>query len=180
MVDEARLERSESGLRPVTPGWFVVNLADAHWSACEGAGSWCSFEGQAPGTRFTQFGINVHVLAPGERNCQYHRESAQEAFLVLSGECLVVVEGSERRLVAGDFFHCPPMTSHVFVGSGSGPCVIVMVGTRGPDVEIHYPVERAALRHGAGVTIATDDPRVAYADFPKVAPTKSPWPLAER
>jgi quercetin dioxygenase-like cupin family protein len=37
----------------------------------------------------------------------YHREKAQEGFLVLSGECLLVVEGEERPLRQWDFFHCP-------------------------------------------------------------------------
>ena len=38
----------------------------------------------------------------------YHAEDAQEGFLMLSGECLLVVEGEERRLKAWDFVHCPP------------------------------------------------------------------------
>jgi hypothetical protein len=29
MVEEARLEAVESGLTPVSPGWFVVNARDA-------------------------------------------------------------------------------------------------------------------------------------------------------
>ena len=37
----------------------------------------------------------------------HHRENAQEGFLVLSGECLLIVEEEERRLRAWDFFHCP-------------------------------------------------------------------------
>ncbi len=31
MVDEARLEHVDSGLAPVTEGWFVVNARDAAW-----------------------------------------------------------------------------------------------------------------------------------------------------
>jgi len=31
MVEEARLEEVGSGLAPVSPGWFVVNVADAAW-----------------------------------------------------------------------------------------------------------------------------------------------------
>jgi quercetin dioxygenase-like cupin family protein len=48
--------------------------------------------------RFPHFGINLTVLEPGERIGMYHRENAQEAFLVLSGECTLIVEGQERRL----------------------------------------------------------------------------------
>ena len=44
MVTEARLERVESGLAPVTPGWFVVNTADAAWVTNEVYGGVCIFE----------------------------------------------------------------------------------------------------------------------------------------
>ena len=40
-------------------------------------------------------------FVPGEPNCMYHGEGAQEDFLVLSGECLLVIEGEERRLKRG-------------------------------------------------------------------------------
>ena len=43
MVTEARLERVESGLAPVTPGWFVVNTADAAWVTNEVYGGVCIF-----------------------------------------------------------------------------------------------------------------------------------------
>ena len=58
----------------------------------------------------------------------YHGEEAQEDFLVLAGECLLIVEGEERHLKAWDFVHCPPWTEHVFVGAGTEPCVVVGVG----------------------------------------------------
>ena len=47
----------------------------------------------------------------------YHGESNQD-FLVLSGECLLLVEGEERLLRAWDFFHSPAWTEHVLVGAG--------------------------------------------------------------
>ena len=80
---------------------------------------------------FEQLGFQVSVLYPGVPACMYHGESDQEDFLVVSGECVAIVEGEERHLKQWDFVHCPPMTEHVFVGAGDGPCVIVMVGTRG-------------------------------------------------
>ena len=46
-------------------------------------------------------GINLAVLEPGQPNCMYHGEDEQEDFLVLSGECLLLVEGEERRLRDG-------------------------------------------------------------------------------
>ena len=67
-----------------------------------------------------------------------------------------MVEGEERALKQWDFFHCPPWTEHVVVGAGTTPSVLLAVGRRfegGYDaIEIRFPVEEAALRHGAGVT----------------------------
>ena len=61
----------------------------------------------------------------------YHRENAQEDFLVLAGECLLIVEGEERKLKTWDFFHCPPGTEHIIVGAGKEPAVVLAVGARG-------------------------------------------------
>ena len=44
MVTEARLERVASELAPVTPGWFVVNTAEAAWVNNEWSGGVCIFE----------------------------------------------------------------------------------------------------------------------------------------
>jgi uncharacterized cupin superfamily protein len=111
-------------------------------------------------------GINLAVLEPGQPNCMYHREDEQEDFLVLSGRCLVLVEGEERELRAWDFVHCPAWTDHVFVGAGDEPCAILMIGTRTPDAGVVYPESELAKRHGAGVERETDSPDEAYSRFP--------------
>jgi uncharacterized cupin superfamily protein len=79
---------------------------------------------------FPQLGVNIHVLQPGQPSTLYHEEGNQEDFLVLSGECRAVVEGEERLLRSWDLLHCPPGTSHALVGTGDGPCVVLMVGAR--------------------------------------------------
>ncbi len=164
MVEEAKLVETESGLEPAGEGWFVVNAREAAWWRQRDVfGSICRFESQEA-ARFPELGIVLRVLQPGEPNCRYHAESRQEDFLVLSGECLLLVEGEERRLRAWDFVHCPGGTAHVFVGAGDGPCVILMTGAR-LDGEIVYPVSELALRHGAGVETEARDPRDAYADL---------------
>jgi uncharacterized cupin superfamily protein len=173
--DEAKLERTETGLVPADDGWFIANLADIGWERVEGGGTWCSFE--SPSSRSPHLGIGVHVLWPGETPGFYHAESNQEGFLVLSGECVAIVEGEERRLGQWDYLHCPPGTAHITIGAGDGPCAIVMVGTRAPGSTIQYLVEPAAAAHGASVEVATDVPREAYADRPPIEPARSPWPL---
>jgi len=167
MVPEAPLEKTDSGLVPKGEGWFVVNAKEARWFEHEAFGSGAVFEGEPA---FEQLGINIGVLEPGQPACMYHRENQQEDFLILFGECLLLVEGEERPLQAWDFVHCPPGTNHVFVGAGDGPCGIVSVGRRlGRDEEeIVYPVEEIALKHSAGVEEETPDPKQAYAPFPKV------------
>ena len=104
----------------------------------------------------------------------YHAEEAQEDFLVLSGECLLIVEGEERRLRTWDFVHCPPWTEHVFVGAGEEPCLLLAVGARAKGRGLRYPVNEVALRHGAGVESETSDPQEAYARFTKPAPIPCP------
>ena len=139
-------------------------------------GKRCLFETDG---RFPQNGVNLAVLEPGNPACRYHRENAQEDFLVLSGECLLLVNGEEKRLKAWDYVHCPPGVSHVFVGAGDGPCVILMIGHRPSDHELYYPESEIARRHRAEVPEPTADPRVAYSD---VAPRKKieapDWPVS--
>ena len=101
----------------------------------------------------------------------YHSESNQEDFLVLAGECLLLVEGEERLLRAWDFVHCPPGTEHVFVG-GESPCVIFMTGGRTREKSIVYPASEPARRLGAGVVTETSSPSDAYAPFPRWRPER--------
>ncbi len=165
MIEEAKLVETESGLEPEGEGWFVVNARDAAWWRHRDIfGFGCRFENR-DSAHFPEVGVVLRVLQPGEPNCRYHAESTQEDFLVLAGECLLLVEGEERTLEAWDFVHCPGGTAHVFVGAGSGPCVILMVGARNPDGDIVYPVSDLALEHGAGVREESRDPREAYADL---------------
>jgi uncharacterized cupin superfamily protein len=167
-VPEAPLEDNGSGLAPAGDGWFVINVRDAQWLTSEGGekratGAECNFESRK--AEFTQLGIRIHVLAPGESNGLYHGENQQEDFLVLAGECLLLVEGEERPLKRWDFVHCPPWTEHIFVGAGNGPCAILMVGSRGGEWQVRYPESEFAARHGASAAAETTDPDVAYADF---------------
>jgi uncharacterized cupin superfamily protein len=167
-VPEARLDDTGAGLAPAADGWFVVNARDAEWGTSDTFGSGTAFESR--GFPFRQLGINLSVLEPGQPNCLYHAESQQEGFLVLSGECRLLVEGQERLLRPWDFFHCPAGTEHVFVGAGDGPCVILATGARSEDEQLRYPVSELAERYGASAEEATSDPRQAYARFERPQP----------
>ncbi len=160
MVPEAPLKRTDGGLVPDGEGWFVLNAREARWLEGE-FGAYTRFEGEA---RFPSVGLNIGVLEPGQPACMYHGEGNQEDFLVLSGECLLLIEGEERRLKAWDFVHCPAWTEHVFVGAGEGPCAILAIGTR-LSRDVVYPESELAQRHRAGVERETREPSEAYANI---------------
>jgi uncharacterized cupin superfamily protein len=158
-VSEARLRKTEHGLVPEGDGWFVLNAREAVWHDDHEFGVYTPFSGEE---RFPQVGVNLAVLGPGQPACMYHGEDEQEDFLLLAGECLLIVEGEERTLQAWDFVHCPPWTEHVFVGAGDGPCVLLLIGSRTGDGVV-YPRNEAALRRRAGVEQETRSPQEAYA-----------------
>jgi uncharacterized cupin superfamily protein len=160
MTSEARLVRAGEGLAPAGDGWFVLNAREARWLSGD-FGAYTRFEGEA---RFPSIGVNIGILSPGQPACYYHAEDEQEDFLVLSGECVLLIEGEERPCKAWDFVHCPAWTEHVFVGAGSGPCAVLALGTRLGD-EVVYPASELAQRYGAGVTHETRDPHAAYANL---------------
>ena len=172
MVPEAPLESTEHGVVPKGDGWFVLNAREARWRPGKGRGAYCVFEGEQ---EFSQVGIHLVGLAPGEPMAMYHWEADQEDFLVLAGEALLIVEGKERPLRQWDFVHCPVGTKHVIVGAGEAPCLVLAVGARdrstGPDWGA-YPVDEVALNHGAGVEQETSDPDEAYKRFPKREPSR--------
>ena len=175
-VAEATLEDTDTGQVVQGDGWFILNLAEARWERDQDLGIWCNLG--ADDAPFSQFGIGPHMLMPGQPNGRYHAEAAQEGFLVLSGECIAIVEGEERRMRQWDYLHCPPGTHHITVGAGDGPCVILMVGARGPDVqETEYTVDELAARYGASVARDTGSSTEAYADLSRSnTAVAAPWP----
>jgi uncharacterized cupin superfamily protein len=176
MPDKAPLKQTPGGLVPEGDGWFVLNAHDARWLTGD-FGAYTRFEGD---TQFPSIGVNIGVLEPGQPACYYHGEDEQEDFLVLSGECLLLIEGEERPLKAWDFVHCPAWTEHVFVGAGDGPCAVLAIGTRLADAVV-YPESELAQRHRAGVAEETRDPEQAYAELAEdvETPYRDGW-LPER
>jgi uncharacterized cupin superfamily protein len=147
--------------------WFVANARELRWQENE-LGASCEFDKHRES--FPEFGINLSVLQPGQPMTMYHREGYQEGFLVLRGECLLIVEGQEVPLEQWDYFHCPADVPHAIVGAGEATSLVLAVGNRvGPDT-IVYPRDETALRHGAGVEQETPHPREAYARFTRPAP----------
>jgi uncharacterized cupin superfamily protein len=175
-VPEAPLEETGAGLVPSGAGWFVLNARDARWRSRLGRQS-VSFTGSdewVADTLFPMLGVNLAVLEPGEPNSMYHWETETEAFLVLSGEALLIVEGEERPLRQWDFVHCPPKTEHVVVGAGNGPCVVLCISSRenqqfGPYGE--YTANEVARRYRASPEETTQDTDVADVNVPESQPS---------
>src|SRR5438445_8461795 len=55
--------------------------------------------------------------------------------------------------------------THIFVGAGDGPCVILMAGARLENEQLHYPVSELAARYGASVEEETSDFKQVYVRF---------------
>ena len=176
-MNEASAADTPYGRQITSDGWFVLNLTEAMALRNQRKGG-ASFRIESREQRFKDFGVNLTILWPGDPNALYHAESVQEGFLVLSGRCKLIVEEQERELRQWDYVHCPAWTRHVFIGTGEGPCAILMIGAR-PDDQIRYPVSELAARYGASASQDTDSPEQAYADWPgEYEPVRLPWPLA--
>jgi uncharacterized cupin superfamily protein len=143
---------------PITAGWFVVNARDAPWEHNE-LRSVCRFGGQGE-AHFDDLGLALYALGDGQAMSMYHHEAGQEDFLVLRGAPMAIVEGTERRLRPWDLLHCPPRVAHTIVGPG----VILAVGARKERGSARYPVEPAAVRHGAGVASTDEAPYARFSE----------------
>jgi quercetin dioxygenase-like cupin family protein len=168
-MGRAPLRMSKNGLVVDGEGWFIVNARESRWKDEGPLGAYCTFEGKR---RFPHFGINVSVFEPGQQMGMYHREHGQEAFLVLSGECTLIVEGEEHVLSAWDFFYCPPETEHIIVTSESQSAVVLAVGARGRNVGggVFYSANGTAATYGASVDRDTTSSAEAYAGIRAALP----------
>ena len=118
MIEEARLEDVGSGLAPVSPGWFVVNVQrSSHWATPRGlrgrlhlpVGRACLARASRSRLeqRFPQLGVTTCGAPARPSEWPLPCRVAQEGFLVLAGECLVLIEGEERALQQWDFRPLP-------------------------------------------------------------------------
>lgn len=177
---EARIEETDQGRMPAGEGWFLLNLGEMPWETVPGFGVWRDFDWGRKSDAEPGIGVHIHVLQPGESFGYYHAEEAQEGFIVLSGECLAVVEGQERPMGQWDYLHSPPNTAHVLIGDGDGPCVLVMFGSADPRRRVEWIAEETAAKHGASVKRTTGRDTEAYGDLPAAVAIPPPAPFGER
>ena len=177
-MQEAEIEDTPEGRVPAGRGWFILNLGEMAWETVPGFGMWRKFEDLDKDPSQPGIGVHVHVLQPGESPGYYHAEAAQEGFIVLSGECIAVVEGQERRMRRWDYFHSPPGTEHITIGAGDEPCAILMFGSPDPSRKVEWIANETAARHGASVARTTGRDTDAYGDVPPPVRVPPPTPFA--
>ena len=69
----------------------------------------CRFGGEGE-AHFDDLGVGLYWLAPGQLMSLYHHEAGQEDFLLLRGECILIIDGNERAIKPWDFVHCPRLS----------------------------------------------------------------------
>jgi uncharacterized cupin superfamily protein len=92
----------------------------------------------------TQFGVNLCRLPPGAWSSQRHWHTAGDEFVyVLSGEVVLVTDGGEEVLRAGDAAGFPAqdmngMNGHCFQNRSERDAEILEIGTRVPGDTAYY------------------------------------------
>ena len=90
----------------------------------------------------TQFGVNLCRLPPGAWSSQRHWHTAGDEFVyVVSGEVVLVTDGGEEVLRAGDAagFKAQDRNGHCFQNRSDRDAQILEVGSRVPDDAAYYP-----------------------------------------
>ena len=87
----------------------------------------------------SDFGVNLLELAPGAWSSQRHWHSAEDEFVyVLEGEVVLIDDGGEHTLRAGDCAAFPKGESngHHLVNRSDAAAVCLEVGSRRPDTDV--------------------------------------------
>ena len=122
-MNEASSTDTPYGRYITSDGWFVLNLGEALAVRNEQKGG-AKYPIEAWEHPFANLGIHVAVLWPGDPNALYHSEGVQEGFLVLSGECTLIVEKKNESCGNGTTFTAR---------RGPGTCLSA------PDWDLHDP-----------------------------------------
>jgi len=109
--------------------------------------------GRAAG--LTTLGVNLTRLHPGQMTALRHwHEREDELVFILFGRAVLVEEGRETEMAAGDAAGFPAnhANGHHLVNRGDAPADLLEIGPRLPDERGHYPDDELALVREAGVS----------------------------
>ena len=90
----------------------------------------------------TQFGVNLTRLPPGAATAQRHwHETEDELVFVVSGELILIEEGADTPLRAGEAaaFKAGHADGHYLLNRSAEDAVVLEIGTRASDERCHYP-----------------------------------------
>jgi uncharacterized cupin superfamily protein len=113
----------------------------------------------APAAGLEDFGASHVVLKPGGISSQRHwHEGEDEIVIMLSGEAVLVEEGGETMMRAGDIAAFPKgkADGHHLVNRSKEDCVFVAVGRVAatdchyPDVDMHLDAKCGVFTHKEG------------------------------
>ena len=90
----------------------------------------------------TQFGVNLTRLPPGAATAQRHwHEAEDELVFVVAGEAVLIEEGGETPLRAGEAaaFKAGHADGHHLANRSGEDAVVLEIGTRADEERGHYP-----------------------------------------
>lgn len=90
----------------------------------------------------TQFGVNLTRLPPGAATAQRHwHETEDELVFVVSGELVLIEDGGETPLRAGEAatFKAGHADGHHLLNRSAADAVVLEIGTRASDERCQYP-----------------------------------------
>lgn len=127
----------------IDPATVPVNTGSNYLPPYDQAVAGRSWQAMGQAGGLTQFGANLVTLAPGAWSSQRHWHSHEdELVVILSGEAVLVEEGGETLLRAGDVacFPAGSPNGHHLQNRSTLPCQFLAVGTDHITVdECHYP-----------------------------------------
>ena len=120
----------------------------------------------------TQFGAFVETLTPGSWSSQRHWHETEDEFLyMLEGEVVLVENDGEHVLRCGDVACWPAgvPNAHHLINRSSEPATYLIVGSRLPDDECHYPDIDMHYSRKDGVRSFSHKDGTPYPGWPKGA-----------
>ncbi|WP_380880117.1 cupin domain-containing protein [Sphingomonas sp. DBB INV C78] len=94
-----------------------------------------------PDSGLEDFGVTHVTLAPGAWSSQRHwHEDEDEFVVILSGEAVLIEEGSRVLMQAGDCASFPKgaANGHCLINESDAPCVLIAIGRKSAS-DCHYP-----------------------------------------
>jgi uncharacterized cupin superfamily protein len=141
------LEAIEQTNRTGYPAPYAAAMAGRH------------FRRLAPASGLTDFGVSHVTLKPGGISSQRHWHEGEDEFVViLSGEAILVEEGTETMMRAGDCAAFPKgvPNGHHLVNRSAEDCIFIAVGKVAetdchyPDIDMHLDAAGSSFTHKDG------------------------------